>query len=67
MDEGFYALGLMFVGLLLILGAMVYYIIQMTARAPVNGGVCYSVGIAGTALFFAGGAIWRRGIPRDKR
>ncbi len=65
MDEGWVALALMFVGLIVILVACLYYIMLVLAEAPVDGRVAWGLAIAGGALFFAGGSIWRRGVPKE--
>jgi hypothetical protein len=64
MDEGWIALGMMFVGLLLALGGMGYYMALAFGGKPVDGRIAWGLCIAGVALFFAGGTIWRRGIPK---
>jgi len=66
MDEGWIALGLIFVGLILLLLGMGYYIVQVMMEAPVNTRISWGLSIAGAALLFAGGALWRRGVPRGK-
>ncbi|MGI6366806.1 MAG: hypothetical protein ACOX2L_00355 [Anaerolineae bacterium] len=65
MDEGWIALALMFVGLLILLFACLYYITQVMAEAPLDGRIGWGLAIAGSALFFAGGSLWRRGVPRE--
>ena len=65
MDEGWIALALMFVGLVVILVACLYYMMMVMAEAPVDGRIGYGLAIAGGALFFAGGSIWRRGVPKE--
>ncbi len=64
MDEGWVALALIFGGLLLLLAGMLYYIVNGTRGLAVDGRIAWGLSIAGIALFFAGGSIWRRGVPR---
>lgn len=65
MDEGWVALALMFVGLVIVLIACLYYMMMVMAEAPVDGRIGWGLAVAGGAFFFAGGSIWRRGVPKE--
>jgi drug/metabolite transporter (DMT)-like permease len=64
MDEGWIALGLIFVGLLVVAAGLFYYMALGLSEQPVDSRVFWGLMVAGGALFFAGGTIWRRGIPK---
>jgi hypothetical protein len=64
MDEGWIALGMMFFGLLLLLGGMGYYMVLAFSGQHADGRISWGLCIAGVALFVAGGTMWRRGIPK---
>jgi uncharacterized membrane protein YqgA involved in biofilm formation len=59
-NEGFVALGLFFVGLVLLGWAGVHVIYAATVGAPTNTQLVTGLCIAGGALLVAGGVIWKR-------
>lgn len=63
MDEGLIALGLFFVGLVLLLWAGIHVIARVTAGTPTNTQLVTGLCIAGVALLVAGGILWKRGGP----
>jgi hypothetical protein len=63
MDESWMAIGLLFVGLLLVAAGLFYYMSLTLSGTPPDSRVTWGLIVAGVALFFAGGTIWRRGRP----
>ncbi len=63
MSEGLIALGLFFVGLVLLGWAGVHVIARATAEVPADPALVRGLCIAGGALLVAGAILWKRSNP----